>query len=310
MPENRAISFSDMYVGNATKAFTDIDDDQLKSEGQGFYVYGGNIEKEDLFNGEHVTYSNGTWVYDNIQYWTESTYKFAAYAPKADGIVPTWSYENGQISLTVTSDKDHQNDLIYDKVEERTVTAENMSSQEKVSLEFDHILSQIVIKFNSKLGDRIKLEVTNLKINGKIATTGTYDGAEDGQWSDNSATGEAINWTLDPITIEAADEDGAGESRILVIPQTIDGDITLSFDLTATNINNNGGPWTRKNASVKLPKTTITEWAKGFVYTYTADIKSTNLNDMYPINFDGTVSNNWTTGTEGTAEDVTIPNVE
>lgn len=306
MPENRAISFSDMYVGNATKAFTDIDETTLKSEGQGFYVYGGNTENGNLFNGEHVTYSNDTWVYDNIQYWTESTYKFAAYAPKADGIVPTWSYENGQISLAVTSNQENQNDLIYDKSEEITVTAENMSTQPNVSFAFDHILSQIVIKFNSKLGNKTKLEVTNLKINGKIATTGTYNGAEEGQWSDNSATGEAFDWNLDDITIEAADEDGAGESRILVIPQTIDGNITLSFDLTATNVDNNGGPWTRKNVSVELPTNTIPKWDKGYVYTYTADIKSTNLEDMYPINFVGTVSGNWTNGTEGTTGDVTI----
>ena len=152
------IGFAGSGVNNITKAEGEI----ITASGfDKFLVYGGYGADAVIFNGVEVTKSENNWTYTNTQYWQEGTWKFAGYAPKVTGITPDWYHTTG-LKLTVNSDMDNQNDLVYaattDDIE---ITSENVNTYETVvPLSFTHLLSQIKFNFtkgSSVAGNTVKL---------------------------------------------------------------------------------------------------------------------------------------------------------
>ena len=138
--DSRAIGFNGTGIDNITKA------DVTSSNFAQFYVYGGYTDA-DRFGGTEVNKSGSSWTYNPTQYWKAGEWKFGAYAPKAEGINPTWAYATG-LTLDINSDADHQNDVVYaGGAASVTENEGNLQGTGNVSLNFTHLLSKLAFKF-------------------------------------------------------------------------------------------------------------------------------------------------------------------
>ncbi|WP_300814784.1 fimbrillin family protein [uncultured Bacteroides sp.] len=297
--ENRAIGFNEAA-------------DITSANFRNFIVYGGYADNTDLFNGVEVSSSDGsTWSYNDPRYWVVGTYNFAGYAPKANGITPTWDYTAG-LTLKVNSDKDNQNDVIYASNNNITCTGSE-ERMDDVQLTFSHLLSKIQFKF-VKAADlnATTVTMTNFKVGyakedgttGQIITDGTWaagsltEGTTKGGYEDFS-TGEVIDGTT-----------GLSTDAYYVIPQT-----PTALDITANVLVSDGVTTiTDGTISATLPIDVISSWVANNVYVYTATISINNIddgdddpdNDPKPIVFTGSV-NSWDDTPDTDNVDLTQP---
>ena len=166
-----AITF-DTFVENATRSVVDpsLTLDGLKAENVGFGVYGfvtgdtANAESTTapIFTNEHVTFNNGAWTYNTIQYWIAgASFNFSALAPY-NGYNPT----NVTATTTGTTLKfnntDGNIDLLYAQVNDAT-------HDTAVGFNFRHILSKVKFTFeNNYDATNTKIKINNIKITNAI----------------------------------------------------------------------------------------------------------------------------------------------
>ena len=304
--ENRAIGFNG-FAGNITKA-----DDITSANFRKFIVYGGYATNTDLFNGVEVSSSDGsTWSYNDPRYWVAGTYNFAGYAPKADGITPTWNYTNG-LTLVVNSDKDNQNDVIYAFNNGITCTGSE-ERMDDVQLTFSHLLSKIQFKFLKAADLNAQtVTMTNFKVGYDKADGTTGQIITDGTWVAGSLTAGTTKGGYEDFS-EGDEIDGSTglpTDAYYVIPQT-----PTALDITA-NVRVSDGVTiiTEGTISATLPIDVITSWGANNVYVYTATISINNIddgdddpdNDPKPIVFTGLVKP-WDDTPESDGVDLTKP---
>lgn len=281
--DSRAIGFNGTGIDNITKA------DITSSNFAQFYVYGGYTDA-DLFGGTEVNKSGDSWTYNPTQYWQVGSWKFGAYAPKADdAITPAWSYTDG-LTLTVNSDAIHQNDLIY-AAATATVTDNNsdgtLEGTDNVSLNFTHLLSKLAFKFTKdpqSLG-AMTVTMSNFVVEG-ITTDGQWiAGAQ--QTVADAATGD---YTDNPGEIKATE--GVQTAWFYVIPQTV-----KAFAITAdVEVKNGAGDIIKDGTiSASVPTSDITEWSAQYQYLYSAQLNIDQITDPenpdpQPIVFEGSAA--------------------
>lgn len=288
--DSRAIGFNGTGIDNITKA-----GDITSSNFAQFYVYGG-YNTTDLFNGTEVNKSGSNWTYNPTQYWKEGSWKFGAYAPKADGaITPAWSYTDG-LTLTVNSDATHQNDLIYADATANVTAGEDgtLEGTDNVSLNFTHLLSKLAFKFTKdpqSLG-AMTVTMSNFVVAG-ITTNGQWIAGVQQTVAD-AATGD---YTDNPGEIKATE--GVQTAWFYVIPQQVS-----AFAITANVKVVNGAGDTIKDGTISasVPTTDITSWSAQYQYLYSAQLNLDQITDPdnpnpQPIEFTGSVSDNWENGT-------------
>lgn len=287
MAESRAIGFWGSGIGNVTKA-----GDITPSNFAQFYVYGG-YEEEAIFNGQEVNYNASVWSYSPLQYWVaDKTYNFGAYAPSATGIAPSWNYTAG-LTLTVNSDANNQNDLVYADATATTPEDEaKLASQAAVSLNFTHLLSKIQFKFlkdTESLGGQ-KVEMANFKVAGIITNGQWIKGV---QKTATESKGDYADFGGDDFANaqEIVATDGLSTTAWYVIPQT-----PTAFAITANVKVTDYADTVLKNGTISatLPIDVITTWAAQNQYLYIATIKMQNIDDpnnpneeLVPIKFTG-----------------------
>lgn len=283
--ENRAIGFEN-FVGKATKA-GETTNESIKKDG--FGVYGGTEETNELFSDVKVYYSEG-WTYDDTKYWMpDNTYKFAAYAPQVKRIInPTWDYTNNKLTFDITCDAANQNDLVYGVATPVTTPADLTEWEVKtVEFEMSHLLSKL--NFVVKAGDiesDAKLKIEGVTIKGNLNTQGKYDT----KWT--PSTPQDVTFTGNNVETIVATGSGA-IGTFYVIPQTLSSDVTVKF--TATLTAGNGvqiGNATELTATITTPT-----WQEDYVYTYVATVNQKNITGGTPIEFSGSVSE-WTGNSE------------
>lgn len=289
--DSRAIGFNGTGIDNITKA------DITSSSFDQFYVYGG-YTTDELFKGTEVNkQSGGNWTYSPTQYWKAGSWKFDAYAPKADNaITPEWSYTNG-LTLTVNSDKTHQNDVVYAKGTANVTDTDNNGILEgetgNVSLNFTHLLSKLAFKFTKdpqSLG-AMTVTMSEFKVAG-ITTNGQWIAGVQQTLTDNPApaTGE---YTDDAGEIKATE--GVQTAWFYVIPQQVQ-----EFAITAkVKVVNGAGDIIKDGTiSAKVPATgigVITEWVEQNQYLYSAQLSINQITDPenpnpQPIVFEGSAA--------------------
>lgn len=281
--DSRMLSFNGAFVGNATKAVTDVTTDNIKE----FYVYG-RKNNSAIFDGEKVYESGteGTWIYDNLQMWEASqTWNFAAYSDGGVATASTTATVNWDGSaLTIT---DYNTNVQKDLVVSIASNADDLaSSNVPVEFNFEHALSMIKFTIQSELGDDANaITISEFTVTGANGQGNlTYNGTA--TWDDLDTPA-----TLSNAAEFTTESSAAGESDpFVVIPQTA----TLTVKFTAT-LNNGEGV----NVTKKL-QATITDatWQPGLKYNYIATITGANM-DI--ITFaEPTVTawdeTNWTTG--------------
>lgn len=281
VPENRAIGF-DNFVSNSVKS---IDN---KEDLTNFYVYGGTVADQDIFNNQQVDVAwqggSATVSYEPKRFWAENTaYKFAAYSnenTQLTNVTLNKFAEDANFAHLMISNytTDGKNDLVYAQSGKASYSYDGTGTPEVVQFTFYHILSNISFVFTKgEELDGITVGIENLKFN-SIKTGGTFTGTDLSTsqyaftaWNTESATsGEQV---IEFTTNTTADDGGTITSTpVYLVPQSA-ASLTISFTLT-TNSGEvvTGLPALKYFTNITLTAPTGTNWEPGHSYIYVADI--------------------------------------
>lgn len=309
-PEPQAIGFSS-FVGKPTRAVTEIVNPGSTGSGtplSTFYVFGkygdavGGTYTNDVFSNTSVTVTETNTEIATAQYWVPNkSYKFAAYSDGNSKIESNISFGTDG-NITITGYSAGLNDLILATPAEvqtgATITEDNPSA---VSLEFNHLLSQVGFEFTNGFTNGYKVQITGLKIN--IPNKATYSKTSAYSWG-------APNTNADKTyTVNGGDKFDSSASKLseynFVIPQNNE---SLNAEFTVTVYDNNDIQIIQKefpNVSLATGTTTTpgsdnNVWTPGYKYKYTATIDASVLDDvMFPIEFKVVAVEGWESSTGG-----------
>lgn len=236
--DQRALDFT-VFANKATRAAET--DETLRQPGKAFGVWGYSTFDTDVttvFNNQDVTYNGTEWEYSPLKYWDKSSsYEFYAYYPYQSTGVSINDGKNITVTdfnvTSVSATADHTDLMIANKVTRAVGDAVN-----KVNFSFNHILSNINLKFKKDAGlNKVKVTLKSVKLYG-MNRKGTYVQTQ----SPNFSSG---NWTTSvAVAASDADTEHAASNVIpattaetpfiaytdmLLIPQSTDG---LKLDVT------------------------------------------------------------------------------
>lgn len=222
-----------------------VTNETLKADGESFSVWS-TFSRDDeeqtvapilLFDGETVTRSEGTWSYENTQYWfPKYDYQFRAIYPAGmDGVSTSFDETTGNLSLK-NFDTTKGIDLMAAATTVAAAVTETYENPDvtpaPVNMEFKHLLSRITFSGHSDEN----LHGTGRKIIVTGVTVGGFRTKGDVVFSTNEDGTQSATWTLsDPdensvVTLTPTDGielsyEGtdlfAGDNAILVAPQSI-----------------------------------------------------------------------------------------
>lgn len=254
----QGVKYPILFGSTDTRAVADLDD--LK---EGFKVYAyvqGNAGSTSFAKDVVYNADNSVWAFESPEYWIPDTdYYFKAFYPKAL-TAGTLEVDTNKSDLNFTIEGfdavNHQQDIM---VASATATvpigASYPENSSVVNLNFQHLLACIDIQMTSAITGVI---ITNITLE-DADTNGSYSSAT-GEWSAEDSGNITItpeDGALNSTTPTSVTNDG-----FLVIP----GDASGKTLVIETNIN--------KTYRVALPDKT---WAKGNKYTYTAEVKQSNI---------------------------------
>ena len=301
--DSRAISFSN-HVTNAVKSIDELGD--LTT----FYVYGAHTDGQEVFNGDAVSYSNGEWTYNPTRYWdnTRFDYKFAAYTDNNKTVSNPennveFTYSSGHLTITdytVNNSPTNGSDLLYAVGYDGTDYVFDGTNHYEVQLEFKHILSKVTFNF-SKAADLngVEIDVSDITIN--AFNQGTFTGNTPTSLGSQYAlscwvpSGQKSDIAFDnfSLTGSATDETSKNIQTRVFLPQDLETPTAYNIVFTikySNTINDDGTINNTQKNQIKDFTCTIAgtedgKWNPGYSYTYTAEINSTNLEGLYPIEF-------------------------
>lgn len=210
-----------------------------------------------MFKGETVQYPNWTYT-GGTQYWIPGkTYNFYGVYPvsvnascAADGTLTVSGFDCSKTGA--------------DAVDLMTASQTGISyaagvTPQPVSMQFGHELARVNVVATVEGGDAT---VTNITFAG-MATKGDYSSST-GRWSPTTP-GSFTNSTAQILNTEGVDLLG----NMLLIPQAVSGDFTLTVDYSVGGVD-------QPQKVITLP-TTISQWDKGKSYKYTLSFKRNTL---------------------------------
>ena len=255
----QGVKYPILFDSPDTRATATIDD--LKDNGFKVYAFvQGNAGSTSFAKDVEYYETQGVWAFTSPEYWLpNTTYSFKAFYP-AQLTAGTLAVNNGSSTQSFTIEGfdavNHQQDIM---VASATATvpigASYPENSSVVNLNFQHLLACIDIQMTSAITGVI---ITNITLE-DADTNGSYSSAT-GEWSAEDSGNITItpeNGALNSTTPTSVTNDG-----FLVIP----GDALGKTLVIETNIN--------KTYRVALPDKT---WAKGNKYTYTAEVKQSNI---------------------------------
>ncbi len=265
MPEhNQAIAF-DTFVENATRA---ADHTITEATLGAFDVWAWMDEKDGtMLSEERVTENNGSWTYQNVQYWTpDHLFHFVAVAPVEPN---NWTYDYNADTIEFTN-VDGTEDLLLDYVTVDTEEADYNSTYEAVGLQFAHLLSKVKCTFkNGYRTDNVDVIVENVKITTANQAVYTIVSDQMGEWS--VATGE-VTLELGNVARTEDTESNATENARFTIPNT-EATYVVEFDVTVLN-----GEQKAIDALHKTTTITNVVLEQGKSYNFVAEISPETLN--------------------------------
>lgn len=266
--ESNAIKF-DAFVGNPTKAVTEVDNDNIKA----FHVYGTKDggSTADFFNGDQV-YESGTanvWIYDNLKMWeTGKTYTFAAYSnggeKDAASTTSEVTWDGTNLTITDYNAGTEQKDLLVSIASNASTVA---SQNDPVSFTFSHALALIKFTIKSDLGDgNNAVTISDFTVAGIKPT------------ADLSYSSNGIVWSNYEGTNELQDADGftttsstPGESESFAV---IPGESNVSFMVSFIATIGDGASIPAKTLTATISNQ---NWTAGYRYNYVATITGADM---------------------------------
>lgn len=293
--QNRAIKFN-QFVENNTREVQEVE--SLSS----FYVFGkfgeiSNSYTTQIFNNESQ---------DTPYYWVANKfYIFGAYADGNNGKIEDVTFDSAKKQLVFTNySPDDTKDLVA-AISDEVESGDNPTTNDnKVSLTFHHMLSQVKFTFNTTDGKEYQIKISNLKINAVKTSTGNIALSESNNvtinWENTSAIKE--DYDMYPVISDVANENkrASSESK-LVIPQNGTDQLNVMFTATVQG----GGLDKTANFTANLSvaeniaggNSNANTWIPGYRYNYTAEINAKMISEggenpevLYPITFNAIVS--------------------
>ena len=293
--QNRAIKFN-QFVENNTREVQEVE--SLSS----FYVFGkfgeiSNSYTTQIFNNESQ---------DTPYYWVANKfYIFGAYADGNNGKIEDVTFDSAKKQLVFTNySPDDTKDLVA-AISDEVESGDNPTTNDnKVSLTFHHMLSQVKFTFNTTDGKEYQIKISNLKINAVKTSTGNIALSESNNvtinWENTSAIKE--DYDMYPVISDVANENkrASSESK-LVIPQNGTDQLNVMFTATVKG----GGLDKTANFTANLSvaeniaggNSNANTWIPGYRYNYTAEINAKMISEggenpgvLYPITFNAIVS--------------------
>lgn len=265
--ENRAIQF-DTFVNNNTRAVTPV------VSLTNFYVFGEFGDAADTYGNQ--VYANE--LNTTTHYWVASKYySFGAYANGEAGKIENATFDAKAKKLTFPgyTPNDAQ-DLVV--ATNALKAKDDVTTNDEVSLNFKHMLSQVKFTFKTTDADAYTLKISNLQINNAVTkATGTYtDGVID--WS----TEETGNYAYTDIADVAVEENDYTASEVkLVIPQENTNNLKVTFKATisGSGLAERSSTFTADLAYAvgTVSGTEANTWTPGFVYNYVATINADQI---------------------------------
>lgn len=317
-PEPQAIGFSS-FVGKPTRAVTEIITPDGTASGvqtplTTFYVFGRYGDKNGADYG-NVVYENAEVTVNgssftnvgpaDVQYWAlNKDYKFAAYSDGNSKIESNISFGTDG-NITITGYIAGINDLILATPAKITTETTISAQPSAVSLEFNHLLSQVSFQF---VGDGFpagyQIKITGLTFS--VNNTATYTSSNN-SWGEPTTSADKEYTVNSGISFAFATETKSDAN--FVIPQSYRSEITATF--TATIYDNHGSTVASKaftTASLLANSTSgiPTKWDKGNRYQYNIKITPSEMANMFPIKFTVTTVSEWVNNaTPGASDDLT-----
>lgn len=153
--EGTAITFSNAFVDNATRAVVSDNDPTITTTNIESMRVWGFVSRSSgfIFKNTLVTKKNGVWTYSPPQYWFPGhDYYFAAVAPVNDNIeVESASGDSAYYGLgTITFTNDGNTDLLYSATTVSTRGKSVADTYDPVAFTFNHLLSKVRITFANR----------------------------------------------------------------------------------------------------------------------------------------------------------------
>lgn len=281
VPESKPIEF-ESFVNKETRATISTTNDLTK-----FYVFGANTpiqtENSDYSSATYTTLfteselNSPAWTHTNPsdeQAWANNRlYRFAAYTNGnlkcEEGVV---NFDPKTKTLTFTNYAVEDHDLIAAVTEDRP-TDENVASEQKVGLNFQHMLSRIRFTFtNSSTTNKIKVEDITMTIFKK--STGTINDQNSIEWAEGSNSKEDCVFSGTILNV-SGNTDASYQVEHYVIPQNSEISVLIKYHTLAADesiLHTNGDA--NNGEIVSLSLGTDQEWLPGNVYNYTATLNS------------------------------------
>ena len=294
VPESATINFAS-FVNNTTKAVTEVDAGDLS--GGSYYVFGN-------FGANQNSTTSGDWagqVFNNelstvTYYWSVGNYyRFGAYANGVGGKLDNATFNAATQTLTFPSyTPDDAKDLIAAL---GTGDASSDVPDSPVSLDFDHMLSQVGFTFYTTDGTEYTIAITDLTVKNAVQTgaTGTY-AASGASWTGGTDADYEYDDIADVYHVAAITNEDPQQFK-LVIPQAVPTDadkIQVSFTATITGdgISTEGGA-NSKTFTIDLTSPDTEGWKPGYRYNYTAMVNGAVIAGLKPITFTASVTDDW-----------------
>lgn len=243
-----------------------------------------------VFDNQEVHYDTSSepaaWVYEPIQRWNRnSTYRFCAYWPKADGVTLDGDM-NSEVTLsnfTVAAQAANQVDLlISDTVAVKVGNPRTMSEtggnkvHDGIPFRFHHILCYLQFKVKKSDTTPNSITITGLRLSG-VKNSGAFSMTGAG-WTTGSWTASGSgNMSLVGHNEDVIKDSGDGVSIVdeknnsvgfIVIPQTPAGTEILTIEYISTP---NGGLPATKRAEFNIPTSTAWQINKKITYQLAID---------------------------------------
>ena len=173
LPKSEAISFADAFIGNSTRAVVADDPSTTKATLEAFdvWAYMTSLNGTVLVDEDLTLTGQGTWYYENTQYWVPNrNYFFAALAPMNSA---NWELDaskavfDGGAGEVTFENIDGSEDLIYATASVTTPDKQTLLNEEMepVKFEFEHLLSKVKFTFhNGFKTDNARLVIENVKM--------------------------------------------------------------------------------------------------------------------------------------------------
>ena len=287
--DSNLIGFEGAFVGNPTRAITEITNPGEEGGITSFLAYGG-YDGAQVFAAQKVApNANGEWTYAPLQKWKDNqTYKFAAYTPALADVTPTWDYTTGSLTFSnvVVNNSTNQTDFVYDGGVE-IASGDGNATRPKVAFTFEHMFSMIQFTLKSGFPEGVKLNISEFKVYGMNSTASLTNGV----WSSPSepiVAGSPIELDDSEKPVEATTTPEDYVDNFVVIPQSIVADqVTVSFRVTAETVVGVLADAIDKTLTATLP---VIEWEAGMRYNYIVTIDGQTLDF---ITFDDPKVTDW-----------------